>query len=288
MRTSCCLLRSMDPAGARLMLLTMLHLQDPDGSLRYAHTGFGRATSAGVHAAPDRPADFAAVGSDRVRLQAPVNIFGAGRATAVARVPIRVVGGGSRPRSPGCNPRNRIGLGPHGLIRVGSGDWNDPISAMAGNRRRFRAAGESVYNSAFAVHVLPRAAGCWRRWTRVLRGEMVRWADELRAAVAAAWVLGPCGRGMAPAVRSGGTGCSWTPTPGAWWRGWAPTSSGRPWSQRSRNGWTTRARSVRSAWGRAYGRAGRDPGAGAGYSTRCLARAHLAADAGVRPAQTLG
>ena len=83
--------------------------------------------------------------------------------------------------------RNRIGLGPHGLIRVGSGDWNDPISAMAGSRRRFRAAGESVYNSAFAVHVLPRAARLLATVDPDAAEEMVRWADGLRAAVAAAW-----------------------------------------------------------------------------------------------------
>lgn len=41
-----------DPAGARSMLLTMLRLQRPDGSLDYAHTGAGWRTSGGIHAAP--------------------------------------------------------------------------------------------------------------------------------------------------------------------------------------------------------------------------------------------
>lgn len=178
-----------DPEGARSMLLTMLQLQDPDGSLRYAHTGFGRATSAGIHAAPtDLPIAL---------LWAATEYVWSTGDTSLLDEPLSW-----RPGLPQARPaptvaqrllaawrylRDGVGLGMNGLLRVGSGDWNDPLSAMAPSRRRFHARGESVYNSAFAVHVLPRAARLLEGADPDAAAEMVRWAGSLRAGVEDAW-----------------------------------------------------------------------------------------------------
>lgn len=178
-----------DPAGARSMLLTMFHLQDPDGSLRYAHTGFGRATSTGIHAAAtDLPIALLwaateyvwSTGDDSVLQQRLPWRADLGRGQAGPTVAQRLL-------LAWRYLRDDIGLGRHGLVRVGSGDWNDPISAMASSRRRFHAAGESVYNSAFAVHVLPRAAQLLADADPLAAREMRRWAHALRGALATAW-----------------------------------------------------------------------------------------------------
>lgn len=175
-----------DPDGARSMLLTMLHLQDSDGSLRYAHTGYGRATSAGVHAAPtDLPiallwaaVEYVWTTGDAALLDLVVPWRTDQRPPVTVRERLLLAW---------QHLRDRVGLGPHGLVRVGSGDWNDPISAMAPSRRAFRARGESVYNSAFAAYVLPRAAQLLAASEGRTASAMTRWADDLRAAVGRAW-----------------------------------------------------------------------------------------------------
>ncbi|HOX28902.1 MAG TPA: hypothetical protein PLQ76_07105, partial [bacterium] len=53
---------------------------------------------------------------------------------------------------------DNIGLGPHGLIRAGDGDWSDGISLFVKNRGKFLKHGESAFNSAMALYVLPRTA----------------------------------------------------------------------------------------------------------------------------------
>ncbi|MEW5739078.1 MAG: hypothetical protein AB1938_09130 [Myxococcota bacterium] len=52
-----------------------------------------------------------------------------------------------------------VGVGPHGLIRVGTGDWSDGIVATwAPDRARAIRDGESVPNTQMALYVLPRVA----------------------------------------------------------------------------------------------------------------------------------
>ena len=149
-----------DPEGARETLRTCLRLMRSDGSLHYAHTGAGRLTSAAVHRAPsDLPlfllwavTEYAWISGDR------------GFVSEVRPLLQRTWE----------YLRHGVGLGPHGLLRVGSGDWNDPITAFAPRRAAFHRHGESTFNSAMAAYVLPRAAE--------LLGEP---APEMRALAAA-------------------------------------------------------------------------------------------------------
>ncbi len=158
-----------DPAGAREMLRLVLRLQRRDGAIHYAHMGAGRRTSAAIHAAPsDLPlfllwavTDYVLASGDRAFLEeARPALLRAWRHT-----------------------QNGVGLGAHGLLRAGSGDWNDPIAAFAPRRRAFHRDGESVFNSAMAAYVLPRAAELLPE----VSGELVAWATRLRAAVDATW-----------------------------------------------------------------------------------------------------
>ncbi len=50
----------------------------------------------------------------------------------------------------------QVGFGEHGLLKVNDGDWSDGITFLVKNRTRFVRRGESAYNSAMALYVLPR------------------------------------------------------------------------------------------------------------------------------------
>jgi len=158
-----------DPAGARELLRLALRLVRADGSVHYAHVGAGRRTSAGVHeAASDLPlfllwavTDYAWASGDR------------GFAEEAAPVLTRTWRW----------LRDGLGRGAHGLLRVGSGDWNDPITAFAPSRRAFHRAGESTFCSAMAAYVLPRAALLLPAEAASMQGL----AAELRAATDATW-----------------------------------------------------------------------------------------------------
>jgi hypothetical protein len=160
-----------DPEGARETLRTCLRLMRSDGSLYYAHTGAGRPTSAAVHRAPsDLPlfllwavTEYAWISGDRG--------FAAEIRPLLQRTWEYL--------------RHGVGLGPHGLLRVGSGDWNDPITAFAPRRAAFHRHGESTFNSAMAAYVLPRAAE--------LLGEPAREMRALAAALAQAVAETWCG-----------------------------------------------------------------------------------------------
>lgn len=172
-----------DPAGARSILLTMLRLQRPDGSLDYAHTGAGWRTSGGIHSAPtDLPIALLWAATDYV--------WSTGDDAVLDETPRWDPDGGpvaQRLLRSWRYLRDRVGLGPTGLIRVGSGDWNDPISSMAPNRTAFHDRGESVYNSAFASYVIPRVAELLASRFPGAAEDMRARADGLREATGASW-----------------------------------------------------------------------------------------------------
>lgn len=158
-----------DPDAARETLRLCLRLVAADGRIAYAHTGAGRTTSAGIHRAPsDLPlfllwavSELVFVTGDRAFLE---------EARPALLRTWRWL-------------RDQVGLGSHELLRVGSGDWNDPITAFAPSRRAFHRAGESSFNSAMAVYVLPRAAALLPEEA----GSLHALAERLRTALEEAW-----------------------------------------------------------------------------------------------------
>lgn len=183
------------------------------GSVAYAHTGRGGPPREASTPPTDLPifwlwalTEYVWATGDRALLDEPIPFDppAAGAATPRQRVALAhryLV--------------ERIGTGPHGLVRVGSGDWADPISAMVADRRAFHEHGESGFNTAFAVHVLPRAAelvahddpalaaelratadGCAGRWRRrgTARGSFVASTGGVDR-----WGIGTC----SSTVRSG-------------------------------------------------------------------------------------
>ena len=150
----------LDPDAAREQLRVILRMTTRRGVVQYAHTGRGMTTSGGIHTAPtDLPlfvlwavSEWVLATGDRSLLDEQVHFW--------PPRPERTVSSTVRDRLllAWHRLRDDIGVGPHGLVRVGSGDWADPISAMVPDRRAFHTHGESGFNTGFAAYVLPRAA----------------------------------------------------------------------------------------------------------------------------------
>jgi hypothetical protein len=158
-----------DPDGARETLRLCLRLVRPDGAIAYSHTGAGRPTAAAVHRAPsDLPLFLLWAASELVFATGDRAFLDEARPTLVRAW--RWL-------------RDAVGLGEHGLLRVKSGDWNDPITAFAPSRSAFHRRGESSFNSAMAVFVLPRAAALLPDEAEGMRAL----AERLRGAMEAAW-----------------------------------------------------------------------------------------------------
>lgn len=180
----------LDPPTAREVVLSIGAMTRADGSLHYAHTGCGRVVSAGVHASPtDLPLFL---------LWALTEYTWATGDWAVLDERPRPFG--RAPRGTGSTPsmgelavaacrwiREAVGTGPHGMLRVGSGDWADPISLMVPRRASFRRHGESGFNTGMALYVLPRAATLLGDRDPVEAARTRDFAAELDHALAAAW-----------------------------------------------------------------------------------------------------
>lgn len=150
-------LAQIDPDVAKHTLLAMTSLARGDGTFHYAHTGYGAALSGGIHASPSDLGLF--------YLWALTRYIEATGDRGVCSASVRLRGTANRECTVGevalSSARaldTKVGLGPHGLLRVGSGDWADPISLMVRRRRAFHRYGESTFNTAMALAVLPDAA----------------------------------------------------------------------------------------------------------------------------------
>ncbi|HEY2368890.1 MAG TPA: hypothetical protein VGH87_20985, partial [Polyangiaceae bacterium] len=75
-----------------------------------------------------------------------------------------------------------VGSGPHGLVRVGDGDWNDGIVFSAPDRALAIQSGESVPNTQMAVAILPRVADAVEARDATLAAEIRTHVDAWRAA----------------------------------------------------------------------------------------------------------
>ncbi len=158
-----------DPDAARETLRLCLRLVRPNGSVAYSHTGAGLPTSAAVHHAPsDLPIFLMWAASELIFATGDRGFLEEARPVLLRTW--RWL-------------RDVAGVGAHGLLRVLSGDWNDPITSFAPSRRAFHRHGESAFNSAMAAFVLPRAAAILPE-----EGEsMHALAGCLRCAMEAAW-----------------------------------------------------------------------------------------------------
>lgn len=173
-----------DSEAARDTIEVMMRMSRPDGAMHYAHAGRGQVISGGLHSYPsDLPifllwalTEYVWTTGDSAFLDAVVPFYPKERgteSTVADRIGIAF-----------RQLRDSLGTGEHGLLRVGSGDWSDPISAMAPNRKAFHEAGESGFNTAFGVYSIERAAELIRDREGQLALDMEAFATDLREAMA--------------------------------------------------------------------------------------------------------
>ncbi|MER3395842.1 MAG: hypothetical protein C4319_03545 [Acidimicrobiia bacterium] len=176
-----------DPDLAKSTLEVMMMMTTPSGSMFYMHAGRGWCSDAVVHPHPsDLPifliwavCEYVEGSGDEGFLDVSVPFYPLHKraeATVAERIALAyrwLV--------------NTLGRGPHGMLRVGSGDWADPISMMVDNAKAFHRKGESGLNTAFAAYALSRASHLLRKRDPALATEMESFAKELSEAMERSW-----------------------------------------------------------------------------------------------------
>lgn len=147
------------PDLAREAIRYLLMTATPeDAKMAYSTANFGQLTDASIHT---NPSDL-----DFWLLWAIVEYVGATRDFALLeeQVPYWPPATGKKAtvlervsRALG-RLTTTIGFGPHGMFRVGSGDWNDAIRFLAPSANVFATNGESSFDTAFGAYVFPRVA----------------------------------------------------------------------------------------------------------------------------------
>lgn len=183
----CVPLTYLNPSLAKEILATTLRYTYESGQISYGMFGYGKCSGFGVHEHPgDLPAtflwalteyifatrDFAFL--DEAHPYYPIEK----RKTRTVREQIEQT----------CHYiLNVIGTGKHGLMRVGTGDWNDPLQFHVRNRFAFLKNGESAYNTAMALYVLPRVIAVMETWNKNLSQTLREFTQNLKDALLKQW-----------------------------------------------------------------------------------------------------
>lgn len=80
-----------------------------------------------------------------------------------------------------------VGLGENGLIKFRTGDWSDGIRFFADNIEELEVSGESVFNTAFAVVVLPRLADILDSFDKDFSSKIRERAQQLMNSLQRTW-----------------------------------------------------------------------------------------------------
>ncbi|MCB1155266.1 hypothetical protein KDL45_16530, partial [bacterium] len=91
--------------------------------------------------------------------------------------------------------RDEVGLGEHGLIKSGTGDWNDVLVAFSDKPIQTIAHGESGLNAGFAAMILPKVADLLRGRDADLADEMDDYAADQVEALQQLWMGDYAARG---------------------------------------------------------------------------------------------
>ncbi len=185
-----------DPALARDELKLFMQLQFAvDRRFSYAFQGHGELDDAlGLHNAPS---DL-----DLAFLWAMANYLSATGDTSLLDEQVPYYPKEARPGATGYDHLHdaarhlldAVGFGPHGLVRVGTGDWSDGIVVEAPDRGLAISQGESVPNSQEALYVLPLAAQLFDARDPALAAELRAHVAPLCDAVKGTWTGEQFGR----------------------------------------------------------------------------------------------
>ena len=174
-----------DLARDNLRMIARMTFAD-SGQISYATAGFGMTEDAIVHTAPSdldlfflwALAEYVVATGDAAFLD-DENPYWPPDAAAPASMR-------EHARRAARHLIDDVGTGPHGLVRVGTGDWSDGIVMKARDRAVATTVGESVPNSQMATWVLPVAAAALFAGDP-LAEELEAYAALLRAELAEEW-----------------------------------------------------------------------------------------------------
>ncbi|MHA1314982.1 MAG: GH36-type glycosyl hydrolase domain-containing protein, partial [Candidatus Helarchaeota archaeon] len=177
----------LSPELAREFITYILKLMQPNGILPYAVYGHGKTVGALVHSRPsDLPIfilwgilEYVTLTQDFQFLTETIPFYGhdAGTSTVLERINLLIEFLFS----------SRVGLGPHGLIKVNDGDWSDGISLMVKKRRKFLKKGESLFNTALAIYVLSRYVPILKKIGSGLAIRVEKNVQDLKKACYSSW-----------------------------------------------------------------------------------------------------
>ncbi|MCL4235285.1 MAG: hypothetical protein KJ042_12290, partial [Deltaproteobacteria bacterium] len=176
------------PDLAKEMLRFSLRAQSAaDGALPYAHIGHGLQTGAFIHT---ESSDL-----DLFLMWAAAEYLNATRDFAFLEetLPYYPTSGGdsgsilNHLRRAFEHLRDEIGVGPHGLIRAGTGDWNDVLIAFSPWPNATKEIGESALNGALATVALPALAGAIENADAEFAADLRAFADGQAEAVRELW-----------------------------------------------------------------------------------------------------
>lgn len=176
------------PELAKEMLRFSLRAQSgADGALPYAHIGHGLQTGAFIHT---ESSDL-----DIFLMWAAAEYLNATRDFAFLSdtLPYYPTSDGESGtvldhlRRAFEHLRDEIGVGPHGLIRAGTGDWNDVLIAFSPWPNETREFGESALNGALATVALPALADAVEDADADFAAELRAFAEGQAAVVRELW-----------------------------------------------------------------------------------------------------
>jgi hypothetical protein len=163
---------------------------DEQGKITYALHGFGKKLVVpGIHANPSdqyffvtwATAEYIYITRDFQFLDDTIIIKddeGKGKAFAIKELLGRLIKYALSPE---------LGFGEHGMVRVRDGDWNDGISLMAKNRKKFIKDGESTFNSAMLLLSFAKVLPLVERFDPGLAKDMGSILERVDRAVDKAW-----------------------------------------------------------------------------------------------------
>jgi len=179
----------MRPDLAKDMLRFCARLQrHGDGKLPYGLVGHGCVRGYGVHSKSSdldlfflwAASEYLAATQDRGFLDEPLPFY-----------PLSKNASGTfldHCRAAFHHLQQRVGLGPHGLLRCGTGDWNDVLLGYSRFSPLTVWRGESALNAGLAAMVLPRIADALEHADAALAGKMRGFARVQSAALERLWM----------------------------------------------------------------------------------------------------
>ncbi len=174
------------PQLAREMLLFIAGLQScKSGKIPYALVGYGKPTGAGIHSLSSdldlfflwSVFEYLATTFDRELLNMMVPFINSDEPkTFLEHIKLAF-----------HHLKKKVGLGKHGFIRTGSGDWNDPLLAYSPNPLKTLLFGESTFNTLLAIYILPQLATILYEYDENFAHDLTKFADLLKKNIWRAW-----------------------------------------------------------------------------------------------------